>query len=551
MVQEKWQTLAEAAQKLRDDSAKKVDEYFPPRQGSKHWDPLPDPLPNNVTGLLKQYLDPADFDIVETDPIELLGKLARRQISAMEVAGAYIRAAVIAQRTINCVTEFLPEIAYERAKYLDEYIAENGSPVGPFHGLPISVKAMMTFKGKRINTGVTHGSDRVAEEDAQIVRILRDNGANFYVRTTQPQLLMHIEGDSYINGVTQNPFNRTLTSGGSSAGEGAILGMHASPLGVGTDIGGSIRWPAIAQGQYGFRPTTNRLPIGGGEHFMYGAEAIPASIGPMARTLETATLFSRVVIESEPWKEDPHLSGIPWNKDPLKGRKSLRIGIMNDDGVVRPHPPVLRAVQEVVSKIKKAGSVDGIDLELVEYKPYDPEKAWEIISSLYFEDGGKEVLGLLEETGEPVAELTKWLINDNPNVRELTISELWKLNNQKAQYKLDHAKHWNAHNIDVLICPVGPGGAAPHNHSKYWGYTAHWNLVDYPSVTFPVTSVDPKVDVVDESYVPRNDKDKFNHELYHPDRFEHAPIGLQLVALRSHDELVLEAMKLVECAIRA
>ena len=84
----------------------------------------------------------------------------------------------------------------------------------------------------------------------------------FYVKTTNPQAIMHLETDSFL-GPTVNSYGRHLTSGGSSGGEGAILGIGASALGVGTDIGGSIRNPAAVNGVYGFKPTSIRIPKGG------------------------------------------------------------------------------------------------------------------------------------------------------------------------------------------------------------------------------------------------------------------------------------------------
>lgn len=548
---ESWKVNAEKAVKRRDESAKLVDTYFPPLSGSNHWAKLPSELPTNVTGIPKSMLDPIDYEIVETEPLELVNQIVGKKYSAVQVAGAYLRASIIGQRLVNCVTEFMPKEAYERAKELDDYLEKHGKPMGPFHGLPISLKEMIGLKDRYINYSLTKFVDKVADEDALIVNILRNAGSNFHIRTTQPQALMHIEGDSNVHGVTSNPFNTRLTSGGSSAGEGAALGIHCSALGVGTDIGGSIRWPASVQGLYGHRPTCGRTPLRGLHHFMYGAEAIPASIGPMARSLESAILMTRLVIESEPWKKDPAVHGIKWNDEPLKGVTMLRIGILESDGIVTPHPPVKRAIHEVTTKLKEVKSIDGIEVELVPFTPYKHDHCWDIISSLYFEDGGEEILQHLEDTGEPLLPLTKWLITENHRVKNLGIKGLWEWNDKKAKYKEEYLSHWNRHNIDALIAPVGPGAAAEHGNSRYWHYTSQWNLLDYPSVTFPVTLVDPVKDKPNLSYTPMNELDKFNHELYSPEKFADAPVGLQLVGLRSEDEKVLEIMRLIEKAIRA
>ncbi|CAF4330831.1 unnamed protein product, partial [Rotaria sordida] len=175
---------------------------------------------------------------------QLVTKLAQGQLTAQQVIKAYLKRAGIAHQLTNCATEFLEKEALDRAKYLDEEFKKRGGPIGPLHGLPISLKDMVTMKGRRLSSGWIKWIDRIGEDDTLIVKILYEAGAIFYVRTTEPQSLMHLECSGPIHGTTLNPFNRNLTSGGSSGGEGALLGLKASPMGIGTDIGGSIRSPA-------------------------------------------------------------------------------------------------------------------------------------------------------------------------------------------------------------------------------------------------------------------------------------------------------------------
>jgi Asp-tRNA(Asn)/Glu-tRNA(Gln) amidotransferase A subunit family amidase len=165
----------------------------------------------------------------------------------------------------NCITELLPQRALERAAYLDAYLAEHKKPIGPLHGLPISVKEHIGMKGLDWNGGFVSWVGKVAKDDAHILSVLWSAGCVFYVRSTQPQSLMHLETSSNLYGyveevrrvlrwantgyrVTTNPFNTTLTAGGSSGGEGALVGFRGSCLGIGTDIGGSIRGPAANTG---------------------------------------------------------------------------------------------------------------------------------------------------------------------------------------------------------------------------------------------------------------------------------------------------------------
>ena len=117
-------------------------------------------------------------------------------------------------------------------------MAENGKPFGPLHGLPISVKEHIGLEGLGLNAGYVAWYGRVGEVDARLLEILRQAGAVFHARTTQPQTLMHLETDNNLYGITTNPFNTDLSAGGSSGGEGALVGTRGSCLGIGTDIGG-------------------------------------------------------------------------------------------------------------------------------------------------------------------------------------------------------------------------------------------------------------------------------------------------------------------------
>lgn len=126
---------------------------------------------------------------------------------------------------------------------------------------------------------------------------------------------------------------------------------------------------------------------------------------------------------------------------------------------------------------------------------------------------------------------------------------------ERDAYRDFYAKAWNASGkddgrpVDVILCPPSFGAATPHDQSRYWGYTAQWNLLDYPGVVFPVTTVDPAKDAKDESYTPKNPQDKFCHEMYSPERYKDAPVSLQIIGRRNHDEKVLAALNEIEKAM--
>ena len=424
----------------------------------------------------------------------------------------------------NCITELLPEAALERANYLDSYLLQEKKPIGPLHGLPISVKEHVAMKGLTCNAGFIAWSKNVPDDDATILKLLWNAGAVFYARTTQPQTLMHLETSSNFYGDTVNPFNRSLTCGGSSGGEGALIGLRGSCLGIGTDIGGSFRSPAANNGLYGFRPTTYRLPTAGLISSSRGREQIIGVIGPLSTSLEGVKLFMKSLIDQKPWNYQQSLVPLPWRISQQKKpspEKKLKVAVMWDDGVVRPHPPITRAMKEIAEKLKSVSAV-----EIVDWKPYKHDRAWEIISSLYWPDAGADAREIMQKSGEPRRPLTDFIITDNPfAVKARPIAEVWDLTFEREKYKEEYLQHWNntasgrdetgdlIDAVDVILCPVGPGAAPPLNHSKYWGYTSQWNLLDYPSLVFPVTKVDQTKDVVEKDYQPKNEQDEFNYEL--------------------------------------
>lgn len=137
----------------------------------------------------------------------------------------------------NCALELFPETALVQAVALDEYLFENKKPVGPLHGLPISLKDQCRVKGYESSMGYISWLGKYDETDAVIVQLLRKAGAVFYVKTSVPQTLMSCETFNNIIGRTVNPRSKKWSCGGSSGGEGAMLALRGAPLGVGTDIG--------------------------------------------------------------------------------------------------------------------------------------------------------------------------------------------------------------------------------------------------------------------------------------------------------------------------
>lgn len=544
MLTTDWKDLAKQATAIYDNSLEKTLQLFPlAPEALEVLESLPSARGKDVTDfgnpaaipidVYRKSVPPEVLEITEKDPFLLLQELKSAKITCVEVLTAYFHAAIFASKLVNCVYEFLPEEALELAKQLD---AEKNYQL-PLYGLPISIKEMIPFKGR----AVTHGSlcylDRVVDYNADIVNIVIANGAIPFVRTTNPQSLMMLECESFTHGRTVNPFNSQLTSGGSSGGEGAINGIGASTVGFGSDIGGSIRCPSSFNGIYGMRTTVGRLPTADYFSCQMGSESILSVTGPMTRSLKLLNLVMEVIITAKPWLVDPTLASIDWKPT---STKKLKIGILDYDGVVMPQPPIKRALDMVKKKLLQLDNV-----EVIEFKPFDHAKAWEIISTLYFEDGGADTKSTLESTGEPLCPQTAWVV-DGGNVKPLTMHEQWHWNLEKQKYRKKYLAHWVASGCpDAVIAPVFPGPPAKHRTTKYWGYTSQWNLLDYPALVFPVTRVDADLDIPVE-YEPKSDIDDYVYKQYDSaELFANAPVNLCAVGLRNTEEKLVEVVELL------
>ena len=214
-----------------------------------------------------------------------------------------------------------------------------------------------TFEGKK-------GTKKERVYESEMVRELRNLGAILYCKTSVPHTLMAGETVNNIIGYTWNPKNRYLTAGGSSGGEGALIGLKGSPLGFGTDIGGSIRIPAVFNGLYGIRPSAGRMPYYGMANSMDGQNSVLSVVGPLSTTAGGLRLAMKSILSQEPWLHDPMVNEIPWRDEEEKeildlikstDNGKLAFGVLENDGIVTPLPPVRRAIDMVVKTLEKLG----------------------------------------------------------------------------------------------------------------------------------------------------------------------------------------------------
>lgn len=290
--------------------------------------------------------------------------MATGKLSCLAATTAFCKAAAVAHQVTNCLTEIYFAQALAQAKEFDDIFAKTGKPTGALFGVPISLKDQFEIKGTECNMGIASWIGQVSKENSVLVDILQNAGAILHCRTNISQALMFGESDNYVYGKTTNPSNRSLTCGGSSGGEGALVAMHGSVVGVGTDLGGSVRVPAAYNGLFGLRPTLHRLPYAGARNTLLGMESIASALGPISPSVTGVSAFVKAVVDAEPWLLDAKTPEIPWRQEmaDLKHLKNADgtqrkpvYGVMSWDDHVMPWPPMRRALNTTMSAVKNAG----------------------------------------------------------------------------------------------------------------------------------------------------------------------------------------------------
>lgn len=223
-------------------------------------------------------------------------------------------------------------------------------------------------------------------------------------------------------------------------------------------------------------------------------------------------LFVTSVLAEEPWKYDSKVIPMPWRQqeaDAIKPKLSsggLTIGYYDCDGVVLPHPPILRGVDTVVSALKTAGHT------VFPWTPYKHDYAVNMIGGIYAGDGGTDIFSTLKESGEPAIPNFGDLIN--PSLPKIDMNELWDVQLKKWTYQSEYLEQFRlaeetlGKEIDAIIAPITPTAAVRHNQFKYYGYASAINLLDFTSVVVPVTWADKNVDKKNENFKPLSDMDK-------------------------------------------
>ncbi|KAG4032829.1 hypothetical protein MFRU_006g02920 [Monilinia fructicola] len=556
LTDQHYKEIAKIAQKRRAGAL--PIEYLLPEESLKN-------LPQNVTNVPRSsgHFTHDELEIIETNAEDILQKVRERIWTSVEVTKAFSKAAVVAHQLTNCLTEILIPEALKRAEFLDDHLSKTGNVIGPLHGLPISLKDCFITPPHPSSIGMACYANVPTnpEDETVLVSLLAKLGAVFYVKTAVPVAMMMMETISNVWGETKGAYHTGTTSGGSSGGEGVLLAMRGSPLGIGTDIGGSIRIPSAFNGLFGLKPTFGRFPIYGTKSGISGQDFIYSNNGPMSKSLSTLQLYCKAVLSHEisPWLYDPKCLPIPWRENTIQpaGRK-LRIGIISDnDGEISVHPPIARGLALTKQALEAAGH------EVFEWEPLNhPEMAREMNNSFYTL-GGAAILELTRKHDEPVFESMKnyEFAYDQGEHGTLGPTKLREMIIRRNAYQKEYLDRWTATGadgrgvMDAIIAPASPWTAPRLGITQTdvfcVNFTGVWNLLDYPACTFPVTFADKDVDHKRAGeWRPLNEKDRKLQEDFDEEFYHGTPVALQCVGRRAEDEKVLEVVGVVSEALK-
>ncbi|KAJ4477352.1 amidase signature domain-containing protein [Lentinula aciculospora] len=513
---------------------------------------------------------------------EIVSCIEKGDWTAREVVEAYIAQAAKAHIATNCLTEVVFQQALKRAEELDAEYAVTKKLRGPLHGVPFSAKDQFDIAGFDTSIGFTTWTNKPAATDAVLVDQLVSLGAIPIAKTNVPQTMFSFECSNPLWGRTTNPYNSNYTCGGSSGGEAALLAMDGSALGIGSDIGGSLRIPAAYCGVYCLKPSIGRVSKAGAHSSNPAFEGIRSVAGPMARNVNDLQLFCKAIFGLQ---DKTHLdyNFVPMPYRQIDTLKVLKFGYYTSDGFAKASPAAARAVMETVQALKRQGH------ECLEIELPDVSDCLEIYLALVSADGYKRMISplgpdpmepslILPVYGSRIPSLLRkfgaWFIGTI--LGDKSFAKFIRASRIKTVYETNHwtdrrnkwnvmfyEKVWNKYGLDGIICPVQAMPQIPHGGSSTVNSlvvsTALYNLVDSPVGIVPVTHVEAHKDQITEAWSSPDSRERsvlmekrlytVAKPMYDSKGMDQMPASVQIVGRKWEDEKVLAMMAVVDDAL--
>lgn len=418
---------------------------------------------------------------------EIAAQIRRKEVSPVEVARAHLDRIERLNPKLNAFVDYKPEAVLAQAREAESAILR-GDDLGPLHGVPVSIKSSIDVAGHRSEAGTRLRAGYIAAEDAPLVARLRSAGAVILGVTNTPELLMAWETDNLLYGRTNNPWDLTRTSGGSSGGEAAAIAAGLSAGGVGSDGGGSIRVPAHFCGICGLKPTPGRIPSTGHYPKSGGPFALIGVVGPMARTVEDLRTMFDVMAGSD--DVDPCAAPVEVREIHETVVRAVNVGFFEDDGRTPVTEETREAVRHAAFILMSCGfHVDAFRPEGLEEAR---ERWWE-----FFGTAGGMILGPLlrgreSELSPLLREFNTWTNAEPAHTGESLLAAWLARDALREKILLQMRK------CPVLICPVAAIPAFRHGEREWqvegktvkyldaWSYCEWFNLLGFPAVVVPM-----------------------------------------------------------------
>ena len=508
---------------------------------------------------------PTSFDPCEATASELARRIAGGSITSAEVVEAHIARIERVNPALNAVVVKRYDDARAEAREADRRRAA-GEPLGALHGVPVTIKECLDFAGLPSTFGLASRARHVADADDPYVARLRAAGAIVLGKTNVAQMLLAVESSNPVYGRTKNPWNVDRTPGGSSGGEGAIVAAGGSPLGLGTDIGGSVRVPAAFCGIAALKPTQGRTPDQGRCSVPVGERAIVSQVGVLARTVADVALGTAVIAAH---REDDLEPPVALGDHRAIDVATLRVAVYDEDGTIPAGPAVRRGVREAAEMLTAAGA------RVTKWTPPDIDEAIDLFFGLLTADGGRG-LGTLSRGNTIDSTIAPLMMFAQKSRRTLGIIRLllnaagqrgssdklrafghadthhyWQLVERQMDYRERFLRALNESPggpFDVVLCPPCAVPAYTHGAARDLGLIGSYhllaNLLGFPAGVVPVTRVRS-----DEEMGRAESRDMVFAAINKVERKSAGlPIGVQLIARPWREDVALAAMQAIETA---
>lgn len=445
-------------------------------------------------------------NLADLTAFETAALIGRREVSAREVTAAALARIDARNPALNAIVQHMPDEALAAADAVDAAL-RRGEDAGPLAGVPVTIKVIVDQTGHATTNGLVTQRNLIAAEDNPVVANLRRAGAVIVGRTNTPAFSLRWFTRNGLHGATKNPIDPSLTPGGSSGGAGAAVATGMGAIAHGTDIAGSIRYPAYACGVHGLRPSLGRVPAfnaTGGDRLI-GAQLMAVS-GPLARSIPDLGLALAAM--SAPDSRDPWYQQMPLQGAPA-GKRVAYVEAPDGMAVAEPIRAALRAAAETLRAA-------GYRVEAVQTPPWREAMALQL--RLWMAEFRQSGLAGLRAESDPDANFV--YAQMTRHCPEIDLHGL--MDTLKSRARL--TRLWRTFLADwpLVLCPVS--GELPFADHRDVASEADFDAVlhaQLPMIATPFMGL-PGLTVT-------------------TDKHGAAPVGVQLVADQFREDLLLAA----------